>query len=526
MSLSALTIQNNFKFKLEASNDHLITEISDTVDALLPEFESTRNFSYEGYNFRNYGNTCFVSSAIQLIMPLLDPSAADLGVELTELLAALKATSLSTENAYSKFLKHIIPVTGLSIGRQEDAAEFLGNLYPEAKLPYNVLSTEMITCASCLKDHYTSQSEASAMVLADWCKNSLSWNLLGNDREPSFCDNCNANEYHNSNLFLSARDGAKAFLLQIKRFWSEGGKDSVPFSSGKHLSPVVISELMSGFTGGENFEVLGFIVHLGGTIEGGHYVTYIRSVPDRNLWILFDDIATSTVPSTTRSPPINDGYIYLLAHNEFEPEGPRVPSPVPPLPTARTLAPLNLCSSDSSSSESSTEADSDDEFSPTTYSVKSLPTRTYNADPIRKDVSIENIRAMMTFYKPVDKLEARTCARVISYDPQLVPDNTHPVLLLGDAPILKQLTVSYDVDSVLLNTKVFIILILKKLSLKPGTVFQLFCFFDIKSALIKNNHISWKVEGINQPLHRIPNFRLGRIGQVKKYYCLPIERVN
>lgn len=70
----------------------------------------------------------------------------------------------------------------------------------------------------------------------------------------------------------------------------------------------------------------------------------------------------------------------------------------------------------------------------------------------------------------------------------------------------KDFTVTYDIDSALLSTK--------KMVLKKGTVMQLFSFMEISSAITKNNHCFWNVEGVFQPIFRIPNVLLAACGQV------------
>ena len=71
---------------------------------------------------------------------------------------------------------------------------------------------------------------------------------------------------------------------------------------------------------------------------------------------------------------------------------------------------------------------------------------------------------------------------------------------------IKDFSIIYDVDSALLSTK--------RLSLKPNTILQLYSFMEIASALSKNNHCYWKVNGLDQPLFRIPNVLIAACGQV------------
>ena len=51
----------------------------------------------------------------------------------------------------------------------------------------------------------------------------------------------------------------------------------------KYISPDHLESLDSKFI----FELYGVVVHLGGTLDGGHYISYVKN--PMNQWCLFDD---------------------------------------------------------------------------------------------------------------------------------------------------------------------------------------------------------------------------------------------
>ena len=67
----------------------------------------------------------------------------------------------------------------------------------------------------------------------------------------------------------------------------------------KQETPMEIDE------GSANYQLLGFIVHLGASTHSGHYVAYVRR---DGKWIQFNDrkVAISV------EPPIGDAYMYFF----------------------------------------------------------------------------------------------------------------------------------------------------------------------------------------------------------------------
>ncbi len=55
------------------------------------------------------------------------------------------------------------------------------------------------------------------------------------------------------------------------------------------------------------YQLFGFIVHKGNTIQSGHYVAYLWSA-ERAHWILYDDERVSV----SEKPPIDQAYLYLF----------------------------------------------------------------------------------------------------------------------------------------------------------------------------------------------------------------------
>ncbi len=88
-------------------------------------------------------------------------------------------------------------------------------------------------------------------------------------------------------------------------------------------------------------------------------------------------------------------------------------------------------------------------------------------------------------------------------------DETEPWLIFKDNFDIKCTSQNYDIDSVLLSTE--------KLHLRDGFFLQIHSSLLIGSALNSSNHTSWDVNGVLQPLHRIPNVQIGVCGQIGVY---------
>lgn len=71
------------------------------------------------------------------------------------------------------------------------------------------------------------------------------------------------------------------------------------------VAPVVAAAAVDAAP--KHYQLFGFILHKGNTIQSGHYVAYLWSA-ERSHWILFDDERVSI----SEKPPIDQAYLYLF----------------------------------------------------------------------------------------------------------------------------------------------------------------------------------------------------------------------
>lgn len=83
------------------------------------------------------------------------------------------------------------------------------------------------------------------------------------------------------------------FFLALDRFFYRLG------AAGKNQAKVAVPLQLARW--GKNYSLYGFLVHTGGSVHGGHYVSYIRSPSDHNFWY-----------------EIDDRYVYKRAYNAAE----------------------------------------------------------------------------------------------------------------------------------------------------------------------------------------------------------------
>merc|ERR1712176_1114889 len=58
----------------------------------------------------------------------------------------------------------------------------------------------------------------------------------------------------------------------------------------------------------DSFKLFGVVVHRGGSIDGGHYIAYVRSLRDNGKWYVMND---SSVRKAHNMKPDNDASILL-----------------------------------------------------------------------------------------------------------------------------------------------------------------------------------------------------------------------
>ena len=240
---------------------------------------------------RNLGNSCFVNASLQAIFAVPGFRESLAGSDLQPCEAGLKGIL----EALSRREKDLVPRTVTDVyysGRQEDAAEFLVNLFDQClsftRLTHGI-ERGKLRCRHCLYSRPTPsvafrslqlhlggaasvqdvldaylRQESQVHQLDDWC---------------CFSEGCLQSGRAQDSPMESPEIVAWPQVLQIslKRWRDDGSVDATKVVCNKTL-----------VAGGHHYKLTSLIAHAGVSPLSGHYVAYVKSGP----WWRVDDPRT------------------------------------------------------------------------------------------------------------------------------------------------------------------------------------------------------------------------------------------
>lgn len=282
---------------------------------------------------QNIGNTCYMNSAIQLLL------------NYRVLVNFLKSNSFNDTNlnTYKKFIydydKHMPKPSDVKSILQNKNAEFMGygqndshecliemldiiensilneekirknqnketqimNI-PMTKLLDTILSFKILSCVKCPKCEYVSETQIREKIISlpitngnnlQECINEFEKGEVLDDKNKWKCEKCK--EFVNGFKWFKIQKFPKYMTFHLKRFINMNGGY---VKNGKGIvMPLTIT------INNNQYELRSYVYH-SGNLNGGHYVNYTKF---NNKYYLLNDSSVSETNFNSK----NDGYIYL-----------------------------------------------------------------------------------------------------------------------------------------------------------------------------------------------------------------------
>lgn len=264
---------------------------------------------------KNLGNTCFMSSAIQLLAhcdTFLNMVEEDsfcrsnmIFVQLAGLLHELKIAkggAAVAPRGFHDIVKKTVPKT-FGNGFQHDAQEFLSwlldNLTLNIAKPFVGSQKSVIVCPDC--NHKTTKSDPCSILslpikgeTLESCMKAYCTEEVLSDADMWICQNCNHSVRATKKIEMETL--GPLFVVHLKRFLSVVQKID---------TPVQFPTIFKNGTNDE-YDLTGVIYHEGKRASFGHYFCVCLTGPQR--WTEFND---DKIRHLNGIPPVKDAYVLL-----------------------------------------------------------------------------------------------------------------------------------------------------------------------------------------------------------------------